>query len=137
MRRINNFWFEYTFTANKLKYQIILIKSHIIYDIPEFFKLKNRPFCQNNHPSKSLPTFRSLLRHCLYHSIITTNIIDFVFHILNLLRRRQGNVHDKIVENMSIIKKGTLINLYRNTHTHIPTKKKTTIKNVSNDRLKK
>lgn len=105
MRRINNFWFEYTFTANKLKYQIILIKSHIIYDIPEFFKLKNRPFCQNNHPSKSLPTFRSLLRHCLYHPIITTNIIDVVFHIFNLLRRRQGNVHDKIVENMSIMKR--------------------------------
>lgn len=28
MKKFNNFWFEYTFTANKLKYQIILIKTH-------------------------------------------------------------------------------------------------------------
>lgn len=59
-----------------------------------------------------------------------------MFHILNLLRRRQGNVHDKIVENVYYEKAHWSIYI-ETFHTHIPTKKKTTIKNDSNDRLKK
>lgn len=77
----------------------------------------------NNHPLKSLPPYRSMLRHCLYHSIITTKITDVVIHILNLLRRRQGNVHDKIVQNMSVVKRH-IESIYTDIHhTHFPTKK--------------
>lgn len=61
-----------------------------------------------------------------------------MFHILNLLRRRQGNVHDKTVENMFIMKRH-IDSIYINTHhTHFPTKKKKTpLQNIYHDRLKK